>query len=231
LTLAYKWRLVAVFPRLIANAKTAKMEAMIPSDQPQYLSGRLEPPDEWLGEWLEQLLAAYPQIEQVYLLGDRARGPQGQKPDYSLLLYAGYDNALSLMTSLARGELALKPSDAILHLYVENYGATFCGIWGGALIPNEYNRDWEDGHDYLLWKQKNEAAVSLAERLKLPLERRRQQRRQQFLDGAVSAFNDRDQLQPVWKPTPDSRPHDPKERRKMERRRALQDLVTFGESA
>jgi hypothetical protein len=211
---------------LIALSKTAKMDAMLPSDQPQYLSGRLALPDEWLGEWLEQILAAYSQIEQVYLLGDRARGPQGQKPDYSLLLYAGYDNALDLMTSLAREELTLRPEDAIVHLYIENYGATFCGIWGGALIPNEYNRDWEDSHDYLLWKQKNETAVSLAERLRLPLERRRSQRRQQYLNGDVAVFDDRDQLQPIWQQTDDSR-----ERRKTERRRAVQDLVSFLDSA
>src|SRR5688500_7701603 len=104
------------------------MDAMRPSDQPQYLSGRLALPDDCLEEWIEPILSEYPQIEQVYVLGDRARGPQGQKPDCSLLFYAGYDNALSIMTSLAREELDLRPPDAIVHLYLENYGATFCGI-------------------------------------------------------------------------------------------------------
>jgi hypothetical protein len=196
------------------------MEAMIPSDQPPWKSQVLPPPEAWLKVWAEALWNDFPRIEQIYVLGDRARGPQGQKPDYSLLLYAGYDRALELMTALAREEDARRASDGIVHLYIENYGATFCGIWGGALITNEYNSDWEEGHDYVLWKERGSAARPLGERLSLPLERRRRQRRQ--IEDAALEDPARDQLQPFW-------PHDEKnrkaERRSGERRRIYAELL------
>jgi hypothetical protein len=204
------------------------MEAMTHPDpshagQPPWKSRVLPPPEPWLEEWVTSLWESFPEIEQIYVLGDRARGPQGQKPDYSLLLYAGYDRALELMTTLAREEDKRRASDGIIHLYIENYGATFCGIWGGALIPNEYNNDWEEGHDYVLWKERGSAARPLRERLRLPLERRQTERRR--IDTAVIEDAARDRLQPLW---PES---ENRERRGGDRRRAYTEWLPLLDSA
>jgi hypothetical protein len=140
-------------------------------------TGVLPLPEPWVGEWFAKILERHPEIEQVYILGGKARGPQGQKPDYSFLLYAGYDNALDLLRSLAREEGEMRSQDAIIHLYVENYGATLCGLWGGALIPNDLSQEWEEGRDYRLWIELSDRARPLSERLRLPLERRKADRR------------------------------------------------------
>jgi hypothetical protein len=179
-------------------------------------------PEAWLEDWAVALWNDFPEVEQIYLLGDRARGPQGQKPDYSLLLYGGYDRALELMTTLARTQDERRATDGIIHLYIENYGTTFCGIWGGALIPNDYNRDWEEGHDYVLWKTRGGAALPLAERLRLPLERRIAQRRR--IDTAVVEDSARDQLQPLWPPQ-ESTDLRKENRRGNDRRREYSELL------
>jgi hypothetical protein len=185
-------------------------------------SRTLSPPEAWLEEWIQPLLAAHPEIEQVYLLGDRARGPQGQKPDYSLLFYAGYDNALELMMALAREEEERRTNDGILHLYVENYGATFCGIWGGALIPNNLNSDWREGTDFLLWIERGSRARPLSERLRLPLERRfgDRRRRAEAAEPAEPVEPTRDDLTPTFTGALDNN-----ERRRTDRRRDVAQLV------
>ena len=140
----------------------------------------LSKPEAWLQTWIDELLKRHPEIDQVYLLGNQARGPRGQKPNYSLLLYAGYDHALGLMMALARVEDEQRPADGIIHLYVENYGATFCGLWGGALIPSSLNCDWLEGFDFDLWIDVSGKSRSLQERLRLPEERRQGERRDQL---------------------------------------------------
>ena len=140
----------------------------------------LSKPEPWLQKWIAELMKRHPEIEQVYLLGNQARGPRGQKPNYSLLLYAGYDHALNLMMALAREEDEVRPADEIIHLYVENYGATFCGLWGGALIPNALNCDWLEGFDFSLWIDVGRNSRPLLERLRLPEERRQGERRDQL---------------------------------------------------
>lgn len=181
---------------------------------------RLSLPEEWVGDWFAPILNRFSEIEQVYILGDGARGPHGQKPDYSLLLYAGYDRALDLMTQLSRAEDEYRCHDGIVHLYVENYGATFCGIWGGALIPNELNRTWIEGRDYLLWVERGDAARPLCERLRLPLERRGAERRARQSTPASQWDDGRDALQPLFPETPAT-----SERRVTERRRDLTELM------
>jgi hypothetical protein len=175
----------------------------------------LAPPESWLEEWIAPLLDLHIEIEQVYLLGDRARGPQGQKPDYSLLFYAGYDNALELLMSLAREEERWRTSDGILHVYVENYGATFCGIWGGALIPNGLNRDWRENDDYLLWIDRGDKTRSLSDRLRMPFERRKGDRRRR----EAAPEPTRDDLPPLF-----SSPPSTEDRRANDRRREMSEL-------
>jgi hypothetical protein len=184
----------------------------------QHKTGILAMPEPWLQEWLAKIVERHPEIEQVYLLGGKARGPQGQKPDFSFLLYAGYDNALDLLRSLAREEGELRNVDAIVHLYVENYGATFCGLWGGGLIPNELLQDWEEGRDYRLWLERSDRARPLSERLRLPLERRTADRRREasgseLHDTASLNLEERDSSQPS-------------ERRDNDRRRDPMELVS-----
>ena len=141
-------------------------------------------PEPWLQSWILPVLRRHPEIEQVYLLGNQARGPFGQKPNYSLLFYAGYNCALKLLTSLAREESEFRSDEGILHLYIENYGATFCGIWGGALIPNELNNSWVDEVDYKLWIEISSRSRPLSHRLRLPEERRKgDRRRDTFSEG------------------------------------------------
>jgi hypothetical protein len=196
--------------------ETAKISGMPDNLQykPHLKSRVLAPPEDWLEEWIKPILSRHLEIEQVYLLGDRARGPHGQKPDYSILLYAGYDRALELLTRLVRGEDCLRTGDGIIHVYVENYGATFCGIWGGALIPNELNREWTEGRDYLLWIERGNRARPLSERLMLPLERRAGERRSE-----ISSKEPHDELQPIWKAVSSE------ERRRSDRRRDLQNML------
>lgn len=184
-------------------------------------------PESWLEEWIQPVLRDHPEIEQVYVLGDRARGPQGQKPDYSLLFYAGYDQALDLMIALAREEEDRRTTDGILHLYVENYGATFCGLWGGALIPNNLNNDWQEENDYKLWIERGTNARPLSERLRLPLERRIGDRRQRAAllaaeakEAAEATEATRDDLAPLFTGALDTG-----ERRRSDRRRDINELV------
>jgi len=183
-------------------------------------------PEPWLQSWISPLLRRHPEIEQVYLLGNQARGPFGQKPNYSLLFYAGYDNALGLLMALAREEAALRTDEGILHLYVENYGATFCGIWGGALIPNELNRDWIEGADYHLWIDLSENSRPLSQRLLLPQERRKSDRRDTAEND--SRFNDafrQSQSAPVL-PAKIANGREHTERReRQDRRREVWDLI------
>lgn len=157
-------------------------------------------PEPWLQSWIAPVLQRHPEIEQVYLLGNQARGPFGQKPNYSLLFYAGYDCALELLTSLAREENEFRSDEGILHLYVENYGATFCGVWGGALIPNELNNSWVDEADYKLWINIASRSRPLCERLRLPEERRQGDRRSMATTEAIKLGADmtRDELTPIF---------------------------------
>lgn len=181
-------------------------------------------PESWLKQWTAQLLKRHPNIEQVYLLGDKARGPFGQKPNYSLLFYAGYNGALDLLMALAREEDKHRPDDGILHLYVENYGATFCGIWGGALIPNELNHDWIEKTDYQLWLEVASGSRPLSERLRLPEERRQDNRR-------LDAVTDYLQLGAAWaddetNPMPsDAFPDGEERRERQDRRRDVWELM------
>lgn len=179
----------------------------------------IKPPEPWLHEWITPLLQRHPEIEQVYVLGKKARGAYGQKPDYSLLLYAGYNRALELMMALARAEENYRTMDGIIHLYVENYGATFCGIWGGSLITHELNRDWQNGIDYLLWVEQSTVAGSLADRLRQPEDRRRGDRRS---DQEPQA-EERDKLETLW-------PGSEAERRQTDRRRSYEELVELRNS-
>ncbi len=157
-------------------------------------------PEPWLQSWTTPLLRRHPEIEQVFLLGKEARGPFGQKPNYSLLFYAGYDRALDLLTSLAREENEFRCAEGILHLYVENYGATFCGIWGGALIPNDLNNSWVEEVDYKLWIEISSRSRPLSERLRLPEERRQGERRHASITEGfdIDADPTRDELSPVF---------------------------------
>ena len=132
------------------------------------------------------------------------------------------------MTALARVEDELRPADGILHLYVENYGATFCGIWGGALIPNDLNRNWIENLDYRLWMEVSGNLRPLCERLLLPEERRQNDRRDVRANtiGFGEPLN-RDELTPVFA-------HDAlvsEERRdSSDRRRDVWDLMPLLES-
>lgn len=171
-------------------------------------------PEPWLQKWVASLLKDYPEIEQVYILGNQARGPRGQKPNYSLLFYAGYDRALKLMMALARAEDELRPDDGIVHLYVENYGATFCGLWGGALIPNSLNCSWLDGFDFQLWIETGQNLRPLQERLRLPEERRQGERR----DELIPFFTEVPIIQEVDRSLEERRNRD-------DRRRDPQELV------
>lgn len=200
-----------------------------PPDVPHLKPLILAPPEAWLASWIAPVLARYAAIEQVYLLGNHARGRYGQKPDYSLLLYAGYDRALELLTSLARDENELRTTDGIVHLYVENYGATFCGIWGGGHIPNELNRAWEAGADYLLWIERGDQARLLSERLSLPLERRAGQRRGEAQVDEAQAGESRDLLQTLWPPQSSADQHHSGERRNSDRRRDVRELLKLNE--
>ena len=182
----------------------------------------LSQPEPWLQLWLAPLLKRHPEIEQVYLLGNQARGPYGQKPNYSLLFYAGYDNALGLLTSLAREEETLRPEDEILHLYVENYGGTFCGIWGGALIPNDLNHNWIEGSDYKLWIEVSGNSRPLSERLRSPQDRRQRERRSEaMISGAQldTAFKCDDSTAPAAPASGEER------RERSDRRRDIWDMV------
>lgn len=136
--------------------------------------------DEWLKTFVEGLVRHFPQIEEVYLLGDRARGVVGQLPDFNVLIFAGYENALELLMALARSQYQLCPmdGDAIVHVYVENYGNTLAGIWGGGHITNEALRNWHQGNDFLiLYARQSDQGPGLAARIQDPLERRQQHRR------------------------------------------------------
>src|SRR5688500_18254370 len=97
--------------------------------------------DEGLREFVETLLQRFPEIEEVYLVGS-ARGLVGQRPDISLLLYVPYEEAVELMRGLARAELELRTTDMVVHLYVEYYGVTLSGLWGGSLIPYSEVKQW-----------------------------------------------------------------------------------------
>lgn len=138
--------------------------------------------DEWMHGFVKKLVQRYPQIEEAYLLGDRARGTLGQLPDFNLLLYAGYDNALDLLMAMARAQHELCPidADAIVHVYVENYGGTLTGIWGGSLIQNTELRQWHEGSDYIIVYSGTETEkIGLPGRIADPYERRQQERRLQ----------------------------------------------------
>src|SRR5438105_198083 len=90
--------------------------------------------DSNLREFVNQLVEEFPHLQEVHVLGPEARGQHGQRPDYSVLLFAGYENSVDLMTALARRQFDLAPEDLILHVYVEYYGGAISGVWGGRLI-------------------------------------------------------------------------------------------------
>ena len=116
--------------------------------------------------------------------------------------------------ALAREEDQLRPAEGILHLYVENYGATFCGLWGGALIPNALNCSWLENFDFKLWMAVNENSRPLQERLRLPEERRQGERRDE-----LAPFFTEEIIAPEPKLSRDER------RSREDRRRDYQELV------
>ena len=194
----------------------------------------LSQPEPWLQSWISPLLRRHPEIEQIYLLGNQARGPCGQKPHYSLLFYAGYDCALELLTALAREEHEFHTDEGTLHLYVENYGATFCGIWGGALIPNVLNNSWIDEVDYQLWIEISSRSRPLAERLRLPHERRKNDRRHMTITEGIElgAAPARDELAPIFEDASlsNSTGSNSERRERSDRRRDMWDWMPLLES-
>lgn len=136
--------------------------------------------EKWIKDLVHILVNRFPEIEEVYLLSGVARGERGQLPDYNLLLYAGYDNAVALMTALARAEVELYSTDGLVHVYVENYGATLNRAWGGRLIPHAELQYWKEDSDYVLvWARDEAEGQRLKYRIESPHDRRSADRRQQ----------------------------------------------------
>ena len=136
--------------------------------------------DERLQGFIAGLLRRFPQIQEVNVLGERARSLYGQSPDQALLLFAGYDNAFDLVQALAAAEHELHPVDQIIYLYVEYYGGTLSGVWGGGFLPYSEAKQWREGTDFvLLWRQEGFAGSDLSARIEFPEDRRVNERRVQ----------------------------------------------------
>jgi len=148
--------------------------------------------EKWVKDLVNVIVKRFPEIEEVYLLSGVARGERGQVPDYNLLVYAGYDNAVSLMTALARAEAELYSTDGLVHIYVENYGATLNRAWGGRLIPHSEVKYWNADSDYVLvWVRDEAEEQRLTYRIEAPHDRRSADRRQHQMRCEDLPFNDR----------------------------------------
>jgi len=148
--------------------------------------------EKWIKDLVNALLKRFPEIEEVYLLSGVARGERGQVPDYNLLLFAGYDNAVALMIALARAEAELYSTDGLVHIYVENYGTTLNRAWGGRLIPHSELKFWKEGSDYvLIWAKDEDETQRLSYRIQFPNDRRSADRRRQNVWQDDWPFEDR----------------------------------------
>jgi len=148
--------------------------------------------EKWVKDLVGVIVKRFPEIEEVYLLSGVARGERGQVPDYNLLLYAGYDNAVSLMTALARAEAELYTTEGLVHIYVENYGATLNRAWGGRLISHSELKYWKPDSDYVLvWARDEEEEQRLTYRIAAPHDRRSADRRQRSVRREDLPFDDR----------------------------------------
>jgi predicted nucleotidyltransferase len=109
----------------------------------------------WLPGFLRDLTHRFPSIRQVYLFGSRIKGEARADSDWDILVYGGYDNAMSLMCGLARAqgeEWELTTAGQLVDLYVETEGPTLIAVWGGELprvLPSEV-RNWREGHDFVM---------------------------------------------------------------------------------
>jgi hypothetical protein len=145
--------------------------------------------DQRLQEFIARLLTRFPQIQEVNVLGERARRLYGQAPDHVILLFAGYENAFDLVQALAATEEELHPADQIIYLYVEYYGGTLSGVWGGGFLPHSEAQQWHEGTDYaLLWRREGFAGKDLATRIEFPEDRRVSERRAQERRAQADAW-------------------------------------------
>jgi hypothetical protein len=148
--------------------------------------------EKWIKDLVKVIVTRFPEIEEVYLLSGVARGERGQVPDYNLLVYAGYDHAVALMTALARAEAELYSTDGLVHIYVENYGATLNRAWGGRLIPHAELKYWKAGSDFvLIWARDESEEQRLEYRIQAPHDRRSADRRQRHVRQEDLPFEDR----------------------------------------
>lgn len=109
----------------------------------------------WLPGFLRDLVQHFPEIKQVYMFGSRVRGEARRDSDWDILVYGGYDNAMSLMRGLARAqgdEWDLLTAGELVDLYVEIEGPTLISVWGGEvprILHDEVAR-WQDGKDFIM---------------------------------------------------------------------------------
>ncbi|MBV9864408.1 MAG: hypothetical protein JO316_03610 [Abitibacteriaceae bacterium] len=150
--------------------------------------------DKALQEFVQALLQRFPQLKEVYLLGSKAKGHLGEAPKFRLLLFSGYEDTVQLLLSLERAQSELRPRGVSIYLFVEYYGGTLCGTWGGRLIHHDELKDWQEGQDFLLVAAQGDGGNHLAQRIKAPIERRQGGRRQgERREGARGERSDRRQ--------------------------------------
>jgi predicted nucleotidyltransferase len=109
----------------------------------------------WLPSFLRDLTHRFPNIKQVYLFGSRIKGNARGDSDWDILVYGGYDNAMSLMCGLAReqgDEWNLTSSGLLVDLYVETEGPTLIAVWGGETprVLASQVKQWHEGTDFIM---------------------------------------------------------------------------------